>query len=75
MDEQVNSMKVGDLVTYAMQAARWRKGQSVDVGLIVETGKYTGNADVKVLWAGPGPAAPYAITQKSDHLRLINESR
>ena len=68
-------MKVGDLVTYAFQAARWRKGQSVDVGLVVETGKYTSNADVKVLWMGSGAAAKYAITQKSDHLRLINESR
>ena len=75
-------MKVGDLVTYAFQAARWRKGQSrlaqlgqsVDVGLVVETGKYTGNADVKVLWMGPGAAAPYAITQKSDHLRLVDKS-
>ena len=74
MDEQGDSMKVGDLVTYAFQAARWRKGQSVDVGLIVETGKYTGNADVKVLWMGPGAAAPYAITQKSDHLRLVDKS-
>ena len=67
-------MKVGDLVTYAFQATRWRKGQSVDVGLVVETGKYTGNADVKVLWMGPGAAAPYAITQKSDHLRLVDKS-
>ena len=67
-------MKVGDLVTYAFQALRWQKGQSVDVGLVVETGKYTGNADVKVLWMGPGAAAPYAITQKSDHLRLVDDS-
>ena len=67
-------MKVGDLVTYAFQATRWRKGQSVDVGLVVETGKYTGNADVKVLWMGPGAATPYAITQKSDHLRLVDKS-
>ena len=73
MDEQGDSMKVGDLVTYAFQAARWRKGQSVDVGLVVETGKWTGNADVKVLWMGPGAAAPYAITQKSDHLRLVDK--
>ena len=65
-------MQVGDLVTYAFQAARWRKGQSVDVGLVVETGKWTGNADVKVLWMGPGAAAPYAITQKSDHLKLVD---
>ena len=75
MDEQVNSMKVGDLVTYAMQAARWRKGQSVDVGLVVETGKYTSNADVKVLWMGSGAVATVAVTQKSDHLRVMNESR
>ena len=67
-------MKVGDLVTYAFQTLRWQKGQSVDVGLVVEIGKYTGNADVKVLWMGPGAAAPYAITQKSDHLRLVDKS-
>ena len=63
-------MKAGDLVTYAFQAARWRKGQSVDVGLVVETGKYTGNADVKVLWTG----STEAVTQKSDHLRLVDKS-
>jgi len=68
-------VKVGDLVSYAFQASRQRKGLSIDVGLVVETGKYTGNADVKVLWMGPGAAAPYPITQKSDHLRVINESR
>ena len=67
-------MKVGDLVTYTFQALRWQKGQSVDVGLIVETGKWTGGGDVKVLWMGPGAAAPYAITQKSGHLRLIDKS-
>ena len=67
-------MQVGDLVTYAFQALRWRKGQSVDVGLVVETGKYTGNTDVKVLWFGPGRASPDPITQKSDHLRLVDES-
>ena len=56
-------MKVGDLVSYAFQAARERKGLSIDVGLVVETGKYTGNADVKVLWMGSGAVAPYPITQ------------
>ena len=45
-------MQVGDLVTYTFQRGRWLKGQSVHVGLVVETGKYTGNADVKVLWQG-----------------------
>ena len=68
-------MKVGDLVSYAFQASRQRKGLSIDVGLVVETGKYTGNADVKVLWMGKGAPAPYPITQKSDHLRVIKESR
>ena len=67
-------MQVGDLVTYAFQATRWRKGQSVDVGLVVEIGKYTGNADVKVWWFGPGRYSPEPITQKSDHLKLIDKS-
>ena len=68
-------MKVGDLVSYAFQVSRERKGLSIDVGLVVETGKYTGNTDVKVLWMGSGAAAPYPITQKSSHLRVINEAR
>ena len=67
-------MQVGDLVTYAFQAARWRKGLSVDVGLVVETGKSTGNADVKVWWFGPGRYSPEPITQKSSHLSLIDNS-
>ena len=60
-------MQVGDLVTFIFQSKRWRDGKTVDVGLIVETGKYTGNADVKVLWGGKSEA----ITQKSSHLRVI----
>jgi len=64
-------MQVGDLVTYTFQGKRWREGLSVDVGLIVETGKWTGNADVKVLWMGSGAAATEAITQKSDHLKVL----
>ncbi len=63
-------MKVGDLVTYAFQRPRWREGKSVDVGLIVETGKYTGNADVKVLWQG----TTEAVTQKSSHLSIVDKS-
>ena len=65
-------MKVGDLVTYSFQAPRWRKGESglCDVGLIVETGKYTGNADVKVLWKGK--AEPQ--TDTSQHLRLVDDA-
>ena len=62
-------MQVGDLVTYWFQRPRWRKGLSVDVGLIVETGKYTGNRDVKVLWKGE----PEPQTEASQHLVLVDD--
>jgi len=42
-------VKVGDLVTYAFQVGR---DAGMDVGLIVEIGKWTGLTDVKVLWMG-----------------------
>tara|TARA_Y100000593_G_C4098482_1_gene232041 strand:- start:172 stop:366 length:195 start_codon:yes stop_codon:yes gene_type:complete len=60
-------MQVGDLVTFAFQRGI---GMAMDVGLIVETGKWTGNADVKVLWTG----STEAVTQKSEHLKLIDNS-
>ena len=63
-------MKVGDLVTYSFQSFRWRVGRSVDVGLIVEIGKYTGNADVKVLWKGKVGLQ----TDASQHLRLVDDA-
>jgi hypothetical protein len=63
-------VQVGDLVTYAFQAARWRKGQSVHVGLVIETGKFTGNRDVKVLWKGE----PDPQTECSQHLSLVDDS-
>ena len=59
-------MKVGDLVTYSSPAITGNF-----VGLIVEVGAWTGNADVKVLWTHEN----VALTQKSSHLRVINESR
>ena len=60
-------MKAGDLVTFAFQGVR----EQIDyVGLIVETGKWTGNADVKVLWTG----STEAVTQKSKHLKLLTSS-
>ena len=62
-------MQVGDLVTYHFQLPRWQKGQSVHVGLIVETGKYTGNRDVKVLWNNK--AEPE--TEGSQHLALVDD--
>ena len=46
-------MKAGDLVTYSFQRSRWAHGESVDVGLVVETGEFGyANCDVKVLWQG-----------------------
>lgn len=63
-------MQVGDLVTYWYQAPRWRKGDSVHVGLVVDTGKYTGNTDVKVLWAGHSQPQ----TEATQHLLLVDDS-
>ena len=63
-------MQVGDLVTYAFQRPRWRKGQSVHVGLVVETGKHTGNCDVKVFWTVQ--AEPE--TESSQHLSIVDKS-
>ena len=70
-------MQVGDLVTYYFQLPRWRKGLSVHVGLIVETGKYTGNKDVKVLWKLMGEedtTKTYTATEASQHLSLVDDS-
>ena len=69
-------MKVGDLVTYWYQLSRWQKGQSVHVGLIVETGKYTGNKDVKVMWQLMGDVnngKSYLATEASQHLTLVDD--
>jgi hypothetical protein len=63
-------VQVGDLVTYTFQRARWLKGQSVHVGLVVETGKYTGNCDVKVLWTDKTEPE----TEASQHLSLVDKS-
>ena len=63
-------MQVGDLVTYWYQLPRWRKGLSVHVGLVVETGKYTGNRDVKVLWTNESEP----LTECSQHLSIVDKS-
>ena len=70
-------MQVGDLVTYWHQRGRWRKGQSVHVGLVIETGKYTGNKDVKVLWKlmnDDDGGKSYTATEASQHLSLVDDS-
>ena len=63
-------MRVGDLVTYYFQLPRWRKRQSVSIGLVIEIGKYTGNREVKVLWKGE----PSPLTESSQHLSLVNDA-
>ena len=63
-------MQVGDLVTYWYQRPRWRKGESVHVGLVIETGKFSGNRDVKVLWTGDQEPTTEAI----QHLSLVDDS-
>ena len=65
-------MQVGDLVTYMFQRTRWHKGLSVDVGLIVETGKWVGNCDVKVLWTA-GDNAGITMKEKSHFLSLVDD--
>ena len=70
-------MQVGDLVSYHFQLPRWSKGLSVHVGLIVETGKYTGNRDVKVLWKlmnDDDGGKSYMATEASQHLSLVHDS-
>tara|TARA_Y100000310_G_C20449338_1_gene699914 strand:+ start:101 stop:304 length:204 start_codon:yes stop_codon:yes gene_type:complete len=58
-------MKVGDLVTYSSPAITGNF-----VGIVVEVGAWTGNCDIKVLWSHE----KVAVTQKSFHLKAINES-
>ena len=70
-------MQVGELVTYHFQLPRWRKGLSVHVGLVVETGKYTGNCDVKVLWKlmnDDDGGKSYMATEASQHLSIVDDS-
>lgn len=67
-------MKVGDLVTYYFQLPRWRKGESVHVGLVVETGKYSGNCDVKVWWKPIGRRGGETLTESSQHLSIVDDS-
>ena len=70
-------MQVGDLVTFTFQTSRWKKGESVDIGLVVETGKYTGNKDVKVMWKlmnDDDGGKSYMATEASQHLSLVDNS-
>ena len=58
-------MKVGDLV-------KFKSSRSRIIGLVIETGVYVGNTDVKVCWGGR-PTAVY--TEYSKTLEVISETR
>ena len=63
-------MKPGDLVTYSFQRTRWANGQSVNIGLVVGTGRFGySSADVKVLWRGEAKAS----METRKHLTLVEE--
>jgi hypothetical protein len=56
-------MKVGDIV-------KFQKTWIVATGIIIEVGVYSGNRDIKVMWEDGE-----IFTQKSNNLKVINESR
>ena len=58
-------MQIGDLVKFKSSAYS-------SIGLVIETGIYVGNTDVKVCWGGR-PTAVY--TEYSKTLEVISESR
>ena len=61
-------MQVGDLVKFKSSASKG--GRSLSIGLVIETGVYVGNTDVKVCWDGKGIYTEYSKT-----LEVISETR
>jgi hypothetical protein len=61
-------MKVGDLVT-------WAWGDGKERGVIIETGVYAGNKDIKVYWVSGHADNSVVMTEKSKELEVISESR
>ena len=64
-------MKLGDLVrkqhtTYT----GWAEDNDLGIGLVIETGVYTGRKDVKVMWQNGS-----IRTDKSRRLEVISEYR
>ena len=60
-------MKVGDLIKFKSSASKG--GRSISIGLVIETGIYVGNKDVKVCWHGKDIRTEY-----SGILEVINEN-
>ncbi len=66
-------MKVGDLIKYKNLHGHVRDGKFVSkswIGIIVETGAYTGNKDLIILWHHGT-----TTTESMESLQVINESR
>ena len=59
-------MKRGDLVKFKSSSSF----SPVYIGLVIETGAYVGNRDVKVCWGGEDIYTEYSKT-----LEVINETR
>jgi len=59
-------MKRGDLVKFKSSSSL----SPVYIGLVIETGAYVGNRDVKVCWGGEDIYTEYSKT-----LEVINETR
>ena len=55
-------MNAGDIV-------KFQKEWIIATGIIIETGAYTGNRDVKVMWEDG-----VIFTQKSSNLEVISEA-
>jgi len=62
-------MKVGDLVKYKSSALKALTNTFCNIGIIVETGIYVGNRDVKVCWDGKN-----IYTEYNNKLEVINEN-
>lgn len=66
-------MKIGDVVKYKNLHGHCAGGKFISkawIGLVVETGIYSGNCNLLVLWNETGLSP-----EKKESLEIINESR
>ena len=64
-------MKVGDLVKFKSSSSL----SPVYIGLVIETGVYVGNTDVKICWFGTKFNGRGIYNEYSKTLEVINEAR
>ena len=65
-------MKVGDLVKFKSSASKG--GRSLSIGLVIETGVYVGNTDVKICWFGTKFNGRGIYNEYSKTLEVISEN-